>query len=204
MKLLTIFVSLTITLSAYAQLLLIKRDDNNLVEKLTLECRNDILNSEYIECEPEIDSSKYKEYCPLVTSEKCQTYYKDPAKYYPNCKDIPEFKQIYNVDNLDKMKESYRLACQTDEKGELCPYTKKVTSSNGFLDFVIISKSDIERQCESKKCSSELLDTLKNSKERNNKRIVDMLEECTSDSHKLKSHNFLLMTLSLFLLIIVY
>jgi len=224
MKLFTIFITLTVTLSAYAQSLLFKRAEELNYDDITPECRDEVLSSDYAnECEPELSTSNYKEYCPFITSEKCQTYYNDPLKYYPHCKDVSVFKQLYNnFETVEKMKESYKLACQTDENGEICPYSKKMLSGNGLLNFVIITQSDINDQCKSKKCTKELYDILKNSKYNGNFKIVDMLEKCNNsntntsnshssttdsianDSHKLKSHNFLFMTLSLLLLIIVY
>jgi len=65
--------------------------DNPLTEK----CMNENENSEYSnECLPVITLSNYKEACSNVKTEKCETFYKDPLKYYPICSKETAFAEI--------------------------------------------------------------------------------------------------------------
>ena len=62
---------------------------------LNEECRNEYKNLEYNKCMPTIDLSNYKNACLDIQSDEYQAFYKNPLRYYPICKDIPDFSEMY-------------------------------------------------------------------------------------------------------------
>ena len=134
----------------------VEYNEDAFLNNLSPECKEEYLNSEYyIDCEPDIQLSNYKDICFKFNSEKCQTYYENPLNYYPHCKENPEFSKMYQPILLKSMKQSYDLICQTDEEGNLCPFSIHTITKTGGAEVLL-------DQCKSKKCTESLINTYKN------------------------------------------
>jgi len=134
----------------------VEYSEDAFLNSLSPECKEQYVNSEYyIECEPDIQLSNYKDICSKVNSEKCQTYYENPLNYYPLCKENSEFSKLYQPILLKSMKQSYDLICQTDEEGNLCPFSIHTITKTGGIEVLY-------DQCKSKKCTDALINTYKN------------------------------------------
>jgi len=163
MKYITLLLVLIVTTLSYANSIifskLIKRnvsfDEESFLNSLSKECREEYENSEYYkDCEPSLDLSNYKTICSNVKSEKCQNYFKDPLKYYPTCKENPVFEKMYQPIMIKSIIQSYDIACQTDENGNLCPFSSRLVSKQN-------GSGVLQEQCKSKKCTESLLEIVK-------------------------------------------
>jgi len=117
---------------------------------LSEECRNEYENSEYNKCMPTIDLYNYKNACSDIQSEECQAFYKNPLKYYPICKDIPDFREMYQSIMIEILKQGLDIKCQTDESGNMCPFSIYLITDSDAVDV-------LKDQCESKKCTESLI-----------------------------------------------
>ncbi|ORX41422.1 hypothetical protein BCR36DRAFT_588056 [Piromyces finnis] len=229
MRIINLFIILIVSVSSYANSVKFLRRDvtaNNeelLKINLSEECRMEYENSEYIKCSPSITLTNYKDTCSDFKSEKCQNFYKDPLKYYPICKDSPIFAEIYQPTMIKTILQTYDTLCQTDENGELCPFSLHLmTNNSGGADV-------LNAQCKSKKCTESLIKvykdvsidqyaTLESSSQTTGSftyedisaknELISMLEsnECqslhsTSDTTTVKTNTTLLVLLSLLLLL---
>jgi hypothetical protein len=123
-----------------------KTFNNNISE----ECKIESKNSEYNECLPKITLDNYRINCLNIKSEKCQEFYKNPLNYYPICKNIPDFSNLFQPSMIKSMLQGYDIYCQTNENGDLCPFSINVLLKKDNIDI-------LNDQCKSKKCTESLL-----------------------------------------------
>jgi len=207
-------------------------DEETLRNSLSEECRTEYENSEYLKCTPALTLTNYKDSCTEFKSEKCQNFFKDPLKYYPICKNSPNFAELYQPMIIKTILQTYDVLCQTDENDELCPFSLNLMkSSNG--------NGVWKDQCKSKKCTESLLKVYKNisleqygaiedssyttgsysyqeleakkelvslleSKECQDLHITDSNINSSSDSITIKISNILLINLSLLLVLSIF
>jgi len=175
MKIITLLILLIFSVVSYANdinfLKLLKRnvvyDEEVFINSLSKECKNEYKNSEYNVCMPEINLSNYKNACSDINTEKCQSFYKDPLKYYPICKDIPEFNELYQQNIMITLKQSLDVACQTDENDDICPFSLYLvlkTSNDNSVDDDTNNIDVLLDQCGSKKCTESLIKVYKDLK----------------------------------------
>ncbi|OUM58883.1 hypothetical protein PIROE2DRAFT_15758 [Piromyces sp. E2] len=108
-------------------------------------------NSKYNKCMPGLDLTNYKESCSDIESEECQDFYRDTLKYYPICKDLPDFREVFQPLVMELMLQGYESSCLTNEEGDLCPFSIFfMTDSQNTLDA-------LHDQCQSKKCTDSLI-----------------------------------------------
>ncbi|ORX42846.1 hypothetical protein BCR36DRAFT_305742 [Piromyces finnis] len=235
MKTVTLLVFLGFSVLIYANsinfLKLLKRDvtfdGDTFKNSISEECLNEYKNSEYNECLPTITLDNFKGECLKIQNEKCQKFYEDPLKYYPICGNFPAFKELYQPNMIKSLLQGYDIYCQTNENGDLCPFSINVITKNDNIEI-------LNEQCKSKKCTESLLKVYKEiSKDQYTayenssftsgnysdqdlnelNHIISTLEskQCksshvsndneTSDSISIKINNILLISLSLLLLI---
>jgi len=163
MKLIYLLLTLTISTLSFANsinfLKLIKRDvtydEEAFLNNLSEECRTEYENSEYNnKCMPDITLVNYNNSCSDVDSEKCKTFFSDPLKCFPSCQNIPEFKELFQPAIMKTYQQSNKVFCQTNEKGELCPYSLSMMTKGGGINVLL-------DQCKSKKCTESLLEIFK-------------------------------------------
>jgi len=125
-------------------------DEESFKNSLGKECREEYENSEYNECMPTITLSNYKNACSEVISKKCKNFFIDPLSYYPICKNNPVFNEMYQPIMIKTLIQAYDIYCQTDENGDLCPYSLYAITKSG-------GNEALHDQCKSKKCTESLL-----------------------------------------------
>ncbi|ORX42667.1 hypothetical protein BCR36DRAFT_587106 [Piromyces finnis] len=156
-----IFCSLTCANIIHYPGLLLKRkvsyDHESWFNALTEECKIEYETNEYNKCIPSINLKNYKESCSTIRTEECHNYYKDPLKYHPKCKGIPEFDEVYQPDMIKTVVESLDIYCQTDENDEICPFSLQIMRKSS-LDYVLDS------QCKSEKCTKSFYNIFRNMK----------------------------------------
>jgi len=180
MKVIILLVFLIFSILSYANdvdfLKLLKRNISfnldNFEDNISKECENEYKNSEYFKCFPEteINLSNYKNVCSDINSEKCQIFYKDPLKYYPICKEIPAFNELYQPNIIKTIQQYLEFMCLTDEDDNLCPYSLYlITKQNNKNDNNNNNESDKNEiidvffdQCESKKCTESMIEFFEN------------------------------------------
>ena len=163
MKIITIFLILNIYILSFANSFktfnLLKRsvtyDEENFVDSLSKECRIEYENSKYNKCMPDISLTNYKEACLDIKTEKCKKFYDNPLKYYPVCKENPEFAEEYSPIMMKSILQGYEALCQTNEKDELCPFAIHIITDSGDSEVLY-------DQCKSEKCTESLLNIYKN------------------------------------------
>jgi len=166
MKCFTLLLILIAAVSSYASSInfskLIKRnisfDEESFLNSLSKECREEYENSEYYkDCESSLTLTNYKKVCSDIKSEKCHNYFNDPLKYYPSCKGNSAFEEMYQPLMVKTQIQYYELTCQTDENGDLCPFSLSlITKQSG--------SGVLQEQCKSKKCTESLHEIVKDFK----------------------------------------
>jgi len=164
MKFIDLLLSLTISTLFFANsinfLKLIKRDviynEEAFLNNLSKECRTEYEISEYYnKCMSDITLVNYKNSFSDTESEKCKIFFSDPLKYFPSCQNIPEFKEIFHPAINKTYQQSNKIFCQTNEEGELCPYSLSMMTKGGSINVLL-------DQCKSKKCTESLLEIFNN------------------------------------------
>jgi len=160
MKIITLLFILVVSASSFANPINFFRksvsidSEETFKSSLSEECRIEYENSEYNICMPVITFTNYKDTCANIKTEKCQNFYNDPLKYYPICKDIPKFTELYEPNIIKTALQSYDVFCQTNENGDLCPYSLSLMTKVG-------DSTVLQDQCKSKKCTESLLKVYK-------------------------------------------
>ena len=164
MKFIDLLLSLTISTLSFANsinfLKLIKRDviydEEAFLNNLSKECRTEYEISEYYnKCMSDITLVNYKNSFSDTESEKCKIFFSDPLKYFPSCQNIPEFNEIFHPAINKTYQQSNKIFCQTNEEGELCPYSLSMMTKGGSINVLL-------DQCKSKKCTESLLEIFNN------------------------------------------
>jgi len=152
MRIINLFIVLIFFITSYAHSINILRRDVTLSDEETFwnsiseECRKEYENSEYMKCNPTINIINYKDACTDIKSESCQNFYNDPLKYYPICKDIPKFSELFHPNLIKSLLQTYSILCQTDENGDLCPFSLSLMTNSDNNDV-------LNDQCKSKICT---------------------------------------------------
>lgn len=159
MKFICLLIGLILSVSSYSKLLKrsISLTEESFLNSLSPECREEYENSEYYKCTPkQFDISTLRSKCSDINTNECQTFYEDPLKYYPVCKNFPEFTELFEPNIFRTLLQGYDVYCQTDENDEPCPYSLYLINRS--------SENILNEQCKSKKCTESLLNVYKNLK----------------------------------------
>ncbi|ORX41569.1 hypothetical protein BCR36DRAFT_375194 [Piromyces finnis] len=209
MKTVTLLVFLSFSVLIYANsinfLKLLKRDvafdGDTFKNSISEECLNEYKNSEYNECLPTITLDNFKGECLKIQNEKCQKFYEDPLKYYPICGNFPAFKELYQPNMIKSLLQGYDIYCQTNENGDLCPFSINVYKEISKDQYTAYENSSFTSGNYSDQDLNELNHIISTLESEQCKSSHVSNDNETSDSISIKINNILLISLSLLLLI---